>query len=173
MTNTIKIVIANQDSPANKITKGKQYKVIGNDYKKYYQIIDDEGLPRWVWNERFDSQLLSSAKAIAEDAEKLAERLRVRDEVADAIRCETKPGGLIHRIMQDVRVASGWRILDGHVSIESNNFKINEARDPNVEVLEQLREILRVPEGESILIHAKAIRALADALIGLQNSTNC
>lgn len=171
MTNTIKTVIANQDSQANKITKGKQYKVIGNDPQKYYQIIDDEGLPRWVWVERFDSPLLSSAKAIADDAEKLAERLRVRDEVAAAIRNESLPGGMLFEAMRGK--GSGWRVLDGMVYIQSNNFKINEARDPNVEVLEQLREILRVPEGENILVHAKAIRALADALIGLQNSTNC
>ena len=166
MTNTIKIAIANQDSPENKITKGKQYKVIGNDYQKCYQIIDDEGLPRWVWMERFDSPLLSSAKAIADDAGKLAERLRVRDEVAAAIRNESLPGGMLFESMRGN--GSGWRILDGIVSMQSNNFKINEAIDPNVEVLEKLREILRVPEGENILTHAKVVRALADALIGLQ-----
>lgn len=166
MTNTIKTVIANQDSPENKITKGKQYKVIGNDYQKCYQIIDDEGFPRWVWVGLFDSPLLSSAKAIAEDAGKLAERLRVRDEVAAAIRNESLPGGMLFESMRGN--GSGWRILDGIVSMQSNNFKINEAIDPNVEVLEKLREILRVPEGENILTHAKVVRALADALIGLQ-----
>lgn len=121
--------------------------------------------------DRIISNAEASAKAIAVEAEKLAERLRVRDEVAAAIRNESFPGGMLFEAMRGN--GSGWRILDGIVSMQSNNFKINEARDPNVEVLEQLREILRVPEGENILIHAKAIRALADALIGLQNSTNC
>lgn len=121
--------------------------------------------------DRIISNAEASAKAIAVEAEKLAERLRVRDEVAAAIRNESLPGGMLFEAMRGN--GSGWRILDGIVSMQSNNFKINEARDPNVEVLEQLREILRVPEGENILIHAKAIRALADALIGLQNSTNC
>lgn len=112
------------------------------------------------------SEHLLNAEKIARDVAALSERERVRDEVAAAIRNELLPGGMLFEAMRGN--GSGWRI-----SMQSNNFKINEARDPNVEVLEQLREILRVPEGENILVHAKAIRALADALIGLQNSTNC
>lgn len=38
------------------------------------------------------------------------------------------------------------------------------------EVLQQLREILRVPEGENILTHAKVVRVLADGLINLQKT---
>lgn len=41
-------------------------------------------------------------------------------------------------------------------------------RNEYAEVLEQLREILRVPEGENILTHAKVVRVLADGLINLQ-----
>lgn len=41
-------------------------------------------------------------------------------------------------------------------------------RNEYVEVLEKLREILRVPEGENILTHAKVVRVLADGLINLQ-----
>lgn len=41
-------------------------------------------------------------------------------------------------------------------------------RNEYAEVLEQLREILRVPKGENILTHAKVVRVLADGLIGLQ-----
>lgn len=41
-------------------------------------------------------------------------------------------------------------------------------RNEYAEVLEQLREILRVPEGENIITHAKVVRVLADGLIGLQ-----
>ena len=42
-------------------------------------------------------------------------------------------------------------------------------RNEYAEVLEKLREILRVPEGENILTHAKVVRVLADGLIKLQN----
>lgn len=41
-------------------------------------------------------------------------------------------------------------------------------RNEYAEVLENLREILRVPEGENILAHAKVVRVLADGLINLQ-----
>lgn len=43
-------------------------------------------------------------------------------------------------------------------------------RNEYAEVLEQLREILRVPEGENILTHAKVVRVLADGLINLQKT---
>ena len=66
-----------------------------------------------------------------------------------------------------VNNGKGWRInKDGEV-FESANFKAAD-KDPNVEVLEKLREILRVPEGENILTHAKVVRVLADGLIKLQ-----
>lgn len=48
------------------------------------------------------------------------------------------------------------------------NALINSEHNEYVKVLEQLREVLRVPEGENIVTHAKVVRALADALIGLQ-----
>lgn len=41
-------------------------------------------------------------------------------------------------------------------------------RNEYAEVLEKLREILRVPDGENILTHAKVVRVLADGLIKLQ-----
>lgn len=66
-----------------------------------------------------------------------------------------------------VNNGKGWRInKDGEV-FESANFKAAD-KDPNVEVLEKLREILRVPEGENILTHTKVVRVLADGLINLQ-----
>lgn len=43
-------------------------------------------------------------------------------------------------------------------------------RNEYAEVLEKLREILRVPEGENILTHAKVVRVLADGLINLQKA---
>lgn len=69
--------------------------------------------------------------------------------------------------IRDLSKGSGWRLEKGGVFIASGNFNATD-KDPNVEVLEKLREILRVPEGESILTHAKVVRTLADGLINLQ-----
>lgn len=66
-----------------------------------------------------------------------------------------------------VNRGEGWRINKDGVSIASGNFNAAD-KDPNVEVLEKLSEILRVPEGENILTHAKVVRTLADGLISLQ-----
>ncbi|QEA09692.1 hypothetical protein [Escherichia phage Henu7] len=68
---------------------------------------------------------------------------------------------------RDMCKGSGWRIEKGGVFIASSSFKAAD-KDPNVEVLEKLREILRVPDGENILTHAKVVRVLADGLINLQ-----
>lgn len=57
----------------------------------------------------------------------------------------------------------------GQVTISDG--KIYASASPSNEyedVLQQLREILRVPEGENILTHAKVVRVLADGLINLQ-----
>lgn len=69
--------------------------------------------------------------------------------------------------IRDLSKGSGWRIEKDGVFIASGNFNAAD-KDPNVEVLEKLREILRVPEGENILTHAKVVRVLADGLINLQ-----
>lgn len=69
--------------------------------------------------------------------------------------------------IRDLSKGSGWRLEKDGVFIASGNFNATD-KDPNVEVLEKLREILRVPEGESILTHAKVVRTLADGLINLQ-----
>jgi hypothetical protein len=68
---------------------------------------------------------------------------------------------------RDMCKGSGWRLEKGGVFIASSSFKAAD-KDPNVEVLEKLRKILRVPEGENILTHAKVVRTLADGLINLQ-----
>ena len=68
---------------------------------------------------------------------------------------------------RDLIKDSGWRLEKDGVFIASGNFNATD-KDPNVEVLEKLREILRVPEGENILTHAKVVRTLADGLINLQ-----
>lgn len=69
--------------------------------------------------------------------------------------------------IRDLSKGSGWRLEKDGVFIASGNFNATD-KDPNVEVLEKLREILRVPEGENILTHAKVVRVLADGLINLQ-----
>lgn len=53
-------------------------------------------------------------------------------------------------------------------TIDGQIYASASPRNEYVEVLEQLREILRVPEGENILTHAKVVRVLADGLISLQ-----
>ena len=71
------------------------------------------------------------------------------------------------KAIRDLSKGSGWRLEKDGVFIASGNFMAAD-KDPNVEVLEKLREILRVPEGEDILTHAKVVRVLADGLINLQ-----
>lgn len=59
----------------------------------------------------------------------------------------------------------------GQVTISDGQiYSSASPRNEYVEVLEKLREILRVPEGENILTHAKVVRVLADGLINLQKT---
>ena len=53
-------------------------------------------------------------------------------------------------------------------TIDGQIYASASPRNEYAEVLEKLREILRVPEGENILTHAKVVRTLADGLINLQ-----
>ncbi|QPD96306.1 hypothetical protein [Enterobacter phage N5822] len=64
----------------------------------------------------------------------------------------------------------GWQYSKiGQVNISDGKIYANASpRNEYAEVLEKLREILRVPEGENILTHAKVVRVLADGLINLQ-----
>lgn len=55
-------------------------------------------------------------------------------------------------------------------TIDGQIYASASPRNEYAEVLEQLREILRVPEGENILTHAKVVRVLADGLINLQKT---
>ncbi|QXV80617.1 hypothetical protein bas10_0082 [Escherichia phage IsaakIselin] len=66
----------------------------------------------------------------------------------------------------------GWQHSKiGQVTISDGQIYASASpRNEYVEVLEQLREILRVPEGENILTHAKVVRVLADGLINLQKT---
>ena len=55
-------------------------------------------------------------------------------------------------------------------TIDGQIYASASPRNEYVEVLEKLREILHVPEGENILTHAKVVRVLADGLINLQKT---
>lgn len=119
--------------------------VVLNDAKEE-TIVRCDGIvsARLDWRGKFERVNIPSAQEAVESAQQAA---------AQAFR--------------DMCKGSGWRIEKDGVFIASGNFKAAD-KDPNVEVLEKLREILRVPEGESIMTHAKVVRVLADGLINLQ-----
>lgn len=119
--------------------------VVLNDAKEETIVRCDGVLSaRLNWRGKFERVNIPDAQEAMESAERAA---------AQAIRM--------------LRSGSGWRLEKDGVFIASGNFKAAD-KDPNVEVLEKLREILRVPEGENILTHAKVVRVLADGLINLQ-----
>lgn len=68
------------------------------------------------------------------------------------------------KVAENVRNGNGWRIKKGEIHIQSNKYFPNE----HLKVLEKLCEVLRVPDGEDVVTHAKVVRALADTLIGMQ-----
>lgn len=163
MEKVIKTVIAIETCVHNGITRGKEYDVHGED-DNFYDIVNDIGNNAGVFKSRFESKELSNAKRIADEATALAERERIRDIVAEQVRNSCLQGGEIFNHVKGAG-GSGWQIKKtGEAIIQSANYEPNE----NVKVLEQLREVMRVPEGESIVTHAKVLRALADALICLQ-----
>lgn len=77
-----------------------------------------------------------------------------------------------------VNRGEGWRINKGGEVLTSENFVPSSmmynhnGKQVDVkevcETLDELREILRAPEGEDIRTHAKVARVLADGLISLQ-----
>ena len=137
---SIKIVVAKW-TVGGVITKGREYEV-HSECPGLVAVKCDDGVKRWLTSITFMSKCQADAEKTAAEAEGLAktmaERERVRNNVASAVNNATWIGS------------------------------ITASPDPNAEVLEKLREVLRVPEGENIVTHAKVIRALADALIGLQ-----
>lgn len=145
------------------LTAGNDYQVL-NSTEDHYFIECDNGDRMWIKKCFFESEHLSNAKRIADEASALAERERIRDIVAEQVRNSCLPGGDIFNHVKCVG-GSGWQIKKTcDAIIQSINYEPNEY----VKVLDQLREIMRVPEGESIVTHAKVLRALADALICLQ-----
>ncbi|WYX89371.1 putative GntR-family transcriptional regulator [Salmonella phage Sephi301i] len=162
----MEMMIAKRDR-AYGITKGKSYvcyayacDVNGSDVL----VENDDGVKMWIRSDLFESKELHNAKRIAEEVAELAERERIRDIVAEQVRNSCLPGGEIFNHVKGVG-GSGWQIKKtSDAIIQSINYEPNEY----IKVLEQLREALQVPEGENIVTHAKVVRALADALIGLQ-----
>jgi len=146
----------------NLLTAGNDYQVLNSTEDRYF-IECDNGDRMWLKKCFFESEHLSNAKRIADEASALAERERIRDIVAEHVRNSCLPGGDIFNAVRGFG-GSGWKIHKAGMSICSDNFEPNEY----IKVLEQLREVLRVPEGENIVTHAKVVRELADALIGLQ-----
>lgn len=99
-------------------------------------------------------QIISTAQHYAQDT---AERA-----IADAL----LPGGQIHAAFRAVGTfINDALIRTGHITVAPTEHTAKTDR----EVLEVLRDILRVPEGENIIAHAKAVRVMADALNGIAN----
>lgn len=168
MEKVIKTVIAIETCVHNGITRGKEYDVHGED-DNFYDIVNDIGNNAGVFKSRFESKELSNEKRIADEATALAERERIRDIVAEQVRNSCLPGGEIFNHVKGAG-GSGWQIKKtGEAIIQSANYEPNE----NVKVLEQLREVMRVPEGENIVTHAKVVRALADALLDVYPGMKC
>lgn len=145
-------------------TKGKHYEVKSDFNGSLVLIIDDKGEGKIVRvdgepSARLDfagkfhrvSFELNNALNIKADAEALARRIKIGEMRID--------GALITS-----GVIQNACIKDGQI------YNIVGKRNENeyIKVLEQLREILRVPEGENIVQHAKVVRTLADGLIALQ-----
>lgn len=172
MEQVTKTVIANQTDKGLGITRGQEYDV-SREEDEFYEIRNDDGYWLWMSKHRFESELLSKAKKISDDVEALAERERIRDIVAEQVRSACLPGGYIFKSMRgEMTVGIQDRVIDKSVGYIIDNARFNAAINSEsneyVKVLDQLREVLRVPEGENIVTHARVIRALADALIGLQ-----
>ncbi|UTQ80610.1 putative GntR-family transcriptional regulator [Pseudomonas phage Motto] len=148
----MKILMVAKKTVDGIITEGKQYAV--EDFTDSLYMVKGDNGKYAIVKEHFESPFLNSVKQIANKADELAkkERERVRDNVLNA----PFVGG------------AGWRIhREGDVTfadIKSNNFQPNAYFD----TLDELRKILRVPEGDNILTHARMVRELADVLIKLQ-----
>lgn len=161
-----------KDNFQNRLTKGKDYPVL-NSTEYLYLVWCDDGERVWIDKSLFESEHLCNAKRIADEASALAERERIRDIVAEQVRNSCLPGGDIFKSMRgEMTVGIQDRVIEKSVDYVIENAKFNALIDSEhneyVKVLEQLREVLRVPEGENIVTHAKVVRALADALIGMQ-----
>lgn len=123
--------------------------VVLNDAKEEI-IVRCDGIvsARLDWRGKFERVNIPSAQEAMESAQAAAE----------------------HVLKVGIGRPGGWQYSKiGQVNISDGKIYANASpRNEYAEVLEKLREILRVPDGENILTHAKVVRVLADGLINLQ-----
>lgn len=142
-----KRVVVNDDNGNSLIVRVDGERSAKLDYDGSFVIVDIPE-PR----EAMQHAASTAARALADKAESLARTIKIG---------EAYIGGAI--------ITSG--IITNACATDGEIYKMVSAREHTneyAEVLEQLREVLRVPEGENIVSHAKAVRILADGLIALQ-----
>lgn len=140
-------------------------------------IVRADGKPsaRLDWGGKFHrcSDLLNEALNIHAKAEALAIRENVRSIVGNAIKSND---------FWKVR-GKGWRIQKEGAEITSNGFvpadlkynhngKVVSVKEA-CELLYELQKVLRCSDWSELKMQAQVSRTLADALVKLQNSTNC
>lgn len=140
-------VIINDDNGNSAIVRVDGVTSAKLDYDGKFEIVDIPE-PR----EAIQHAASTAARALADKAESLAGTIKIG---------EAYIGGAI----MTSGVIKNACISDGQIY---KMVSASEHTNQYAEVLEQLREILRVPEGENIVSHAKAVRILADGLIALQ-----
>lgn len=130
---------------------GRGRVVVLNDAKEEI-IVRCDGIvsARLNWSGKFERVSIPSAQEAMESAQAAAEYV-LKVGIG-------RPGGWQYSKIGQVTIS------DGQIYASAS------PRNEYVEVLEKLREILRVPEGEDILTHAKVVRVLADGLINLQKT---
>lgn len=158
-------------------TANKHYKIMHNygggrvlvqNDKGETVIVRVDGQPsaRLNWGGKFTrcSDLLSNALNAQENAEALAIRENTRSIVENAIKS-----------------TYFWRVKPGKAYIKtahigeafiSSGIKPDEPSEAEKQ-LEAIKKALRCPDGFDVVKQAEIVRTLADALIKLQNSTNC
>lgn len=145
----------NRPNSGYKFTKYKSYEVLGW-FGRSAEVLDDDGKRCFVavgipTMRLDDGQFVKVNFPHAQDAVEYAQRTA-------------------EQAIRDLSKDIGWQHSKiGHVTISDGKIYASASpRNEYAEVLEKLREILRVPEGENILTHAKVVRVLADGLINLQ-----
>uniref|UniRef100_A0AAU8BWT4 Uncharacterized protein n=1 Tax=Salmonella phage PMBT35 TaxID=3137287 RepID=A0AAU8BWT4_9VIRU len=181
-------------------TKDKHYKIMHEYDNGRVLVKNDKGIPvivrvdgeislRLGYNGKFKrcSELLSQALNIAGDAQALAERERIRDEVAATIRNACLPGGEIFNYARGFG-GSGWRIQKDGIFIQSENFnenplaerlrKAEHDRDLYKQdcikaeaVIDQLYDLFpQVRNHDQLIAAVKRAKIFSDAFIELQKT---
>lgn len=190
------VIVPEVNSTLGKFTQGKEYEVVrlvtGRDYVRVYYVGDlgredythfdlgcisggnlrNGSLSMYrTWQAKIiePEQPISELDQIISTAQHYAKETAERA-IADAL----LPGGQIHAAFRSGGYVGSLSEFYGEVPAVIAPMKILVAPTEDTalsssEVLEVLRDILRVPEGENIITHARAVRAMADALIGIAN----